>query len=181
MCIFILYLFVWAFHPWSMIARCARNNLDVVTFDPHLHHTGFSTASGQTRTVADLLSYWSNRSSPSTITAHIIEKKSKGPRLVGHNAQKISFISTCIRNFASFRMFIFPSQRAQSSSRQSDCLPFPFPPTIALPCLRIDGRSPYIKLAETSYINRRTRLAHRIRIPRQKLLFLANLTPSKAL
>ena len=30
-------------------------NLDVVSFDPHLHHTGFSTASGLTRTVADSL------------------------------------------------------------------------------------------------------------------------------
>ena len=87
------------------------------------------------------------------ITAHIIEKKSKGLCLVRHNAQKISFSSTYIRNFTSFCMFIFPSQRAQSSSRKSDCLPYPFPPTIALPCLRIDGRSPYIKLAETSYIN----------------------------
>ena len=87
------------------------------------------------------------------ITAHIIEKKSKGLRLVRHNAQKISFSSTYIRNFTSFCMFIFPSQRAHSSSKKSDSLPFPFPPTIALPCLRIDGRSPYIKLAETSYIN----------------------------
>ena len=87
------------------------------------------------------------------ITAHIIEKKSKRLHLVGHNAQKISFSGTCIRNFSSFCMFIFPSQRAQSSSRKSDCLPFPL----------------HQDLRDVLHQRRRTRLAHRK--PKQKLHF----------
>lgn len=37
-------------------------NLDVVSFDPHLRHTGFSMATGLTRTVAVSLNYLSSRS-----------------------------------------------------------------------------------------------------------------------
>ncbi|EDR09428.1 uncharacterized protein LACBIDRAFT_319010 [Laccaria bicolor S238N-H82] len=79
------------------------------------------------------------------ITAYIIENKSKGLRLVGHNAQKTSFSagSIIVKQIGHAVLTV-----SLPSGTKEEYL-------ITLPRLRIDGLwygSPYIELAETSYI-----------------------------
>lgn len=79
------------------------------------------------------------------ITAYVIENKSKGIKLVGHNAQKTSFSSGSIivKQIGHAILTITPP-----SGEKTEYL-------ITLPRLRIDGLwygSPYIELTETSYI-----------------------------
>ncbi|KAH9477070.1 Protein KES1 [Psilocybe cubensis] len=75
------------------------------------------------------------------ITAYVIENKSKGLRLVGHNAQKTSFSSGAI--------IVKQIGHAVLTVNETESY------LITFPRLRIDGLwygSPYIELAETSYI-----------------------------
>ncbi|TFK37631.1 hypothetical protein BDQ12DRAFT_149207 [Crucibulum laeve] len=79
------------------------------------------------------------------ITAYVIENKTKGLRLVGHNAQKTSFSSGSIivKQIGHAVLTVSPA-----SGPKEEYL-------ITLPRLRIDGLwygSPYIELTETSYI-----------------------------
>ncbi|KAJ3551917.1 hypothetical protein NP233_g12990 [Leucocoprinus birnbaumii] len=74
------------------------------------------------------------------ITAYVIENKSKGLKLVGHNAQKTSFSSGSI--------IVRQIGHAILTVDSTEYL-------ITLPKLRIDGLwygSPYIELSDTSYI-----------------------------
>ncbi|KAL0952759.1 hypothetical protein HGRIS_006987 [Hohenbuehelia grisea] len=80
------------------------------------------------------------------ITAYMIENKSKGVKLVGHNAQKTSFSggSIIVKQIGHAILTVNPPGAAA---------PTEF--LITLPRLRIDGLwygSPYIELTETSYI-----------------------------
>ncbi|KAG6914467.1 hypothetical protein DXG01_017088 [Tephrocybe rancida] len=79
------------------------------------------------------------------ITAYVIENKSKGLRLSGHNAQKTSFSggSIIVKQIGHAVLTYTPSSGD------------PVEYLLTLPRLRIDGLwygSPYIELAETSYI-----------------------------
>ncbi|KAF8890646.1 hypothetical protein BD779DRAFT_239667 [Infundibulicybe gibba] len=79
------------------------------------------------------------------ITAYVIENKTKGIRLVGHNAQKTSFSggSIIVKQIGHAILAV-----TLPSGGQQEFL-------ITLPRLRIDGLwygSPYIELAETSHI-----------------------------
>ncbi|KAF5375418.1 hypothetical protein D9615_008011 [Tricholomella constricta] len=79
------------------------------------------------------------------ITAYVIENKSKGLRLTGHNAQKTSFSAGSII-VKQIGHAVLTVSRPSSSPVQY---------LLTLPKLRIDGLwygSPYIELAETSYI-----------------------------
>ncbi|CAA7262602.1 unnamed protein product [Cyclocybe aegerita] len=81
------------------------------------------------------------------ITAYVIENKTKGLRLVGHNAQKTSFSSGSII-VKQIGHAILTIQSKDASQPAESFL-------ITLPKLRIDGLwygSPYIELTETSYI-----------------------------
>ncbi|KAF8637163.1 hypothetical protein AX17_003067 [Amanita inopinata Kibby_2008] len=78
------------------------------------------------------------------ITAYVIENKSKGIRLVGHNAQKTSFSggSLIVKQIGHAILTV------KTPSAEEEYL-------ITLPRLRIDGLwygSPYIELSEISYI-----------------------------
>ncbi|KAG5645636.1 hypothetical protein DXG03_005627 [Asterophora parasitica] len=80
------------------------------------------------------------------ITAYVIENKSKGLRLVGHNAQKTSFSagSIIVKQIGHAILIYTPS----GGGAPTEYL-------LTLPKLRIDGLwygSPYIELAETSHI-----------------------------
>ncbi|KAK7443572.1 Oxysterol-binding protein 4 [Stygiomarasmius scandens] len=83
------------------------------------------------------------------ITAYVIENESKGVKLVGHNAQKTSFSggSIIVKQIGHAVLTVkTPSGGAEEY-------------LITLPRLRIDGLwygSPYIELAETSYIISKT-------------------------
>ncbi|KAG6853455.1 hypothetical protein C0991_004242 [Blastosporella zonata] len=79
------------------------------------------------------------------ITAYVIENKSKGLRLTGHNAQKTSFSagSIIVKQIGHAVLTYTPPSGS------------PVEYLLTLPRLRIDGLwygSPYIELAETSYI-----------------------------
>ncbi|KAF8064172.1 hypothetical protein FPV67DRAFT_1671922 [Lyophyllum atratum] len=83
------------------------------------------------------------------ITAYVIENKSKGLRLTGHNAQKTSFSagSIIVKQIGHAVLTVSPPPSSSS--------PTPIEYLITLPRLRIDGLwygSPYIELADTSYI-----------------------------
>ncbi|KAG6830535.1 hypothetical protein H0H92_000207 [Tricholoma furcatifolium] len=80
------------------------------------------------------------------ITAYVIENKSKGLRLTGHNAQKTSFKtgSIIVKQIGHAVLTVTPSTGSP-----------PIEYLLTLPHLRIDGLwygSPYIELSETSYI-----------------------------
>jgi hypothetical protein len=138
-------------------------NLHVVPFDPHLHRTGFSTATGLTRTVADSLNYLSSRSPTIHPSLYVIENKPKGLRLVGHNAQKTSFSGNVYPQLHFVQHIYLPFTAGSIIVKQIGhaVLTVSLPSgtkeeyLITLPRLRIDGLwygSPYIELAETSYI-----------------------------
>ncbi|KAG6890200.1 hypothetical protein C0995_010211 [Termitomyces sp. Mi166 len=79
------------------------------------------------------------------ITAYVIENKSKGLRLTGHNAQKTSFSggSIIVKQIGHAILTYTPPSGA------------PIEYLLTLPRLRIDGLwygSPYIELTETTYI-----------------------------
>ncbi|TFK69778.1 Oxysterol-binding protein [Pluteus cervinus] len=79
------------------------------------------------------------------VTAYVIENKTKGVKLVGHNAQKTSFSSGSImvRQVGHAILTVAPP-----GGRKDEYL-------ITLPRLRIDGLwygSPYVELAENSYV-----------------------------
>jgi len=79
------------------------------------------------------------------ITAYVIENKSKGLTLTGHNAQKTSFSSGSI--------IVKQIGHAVLSVKSASGPPESY--LITLPRLRIDGLwygSPYIELADTTYI-----------------------------
>jgi hypothetical protein len=81
------------------------------------------------------------------ITAYIIENKSKGLKLIGHNAQKTSFSSGAIivKQIGHAVLTISPSSPSTPVENY----------LITLPRLRIEGLwygSPYTELADTSYI-----------------------------
>jgi len=78
------------------------------------------------------------------ITAYIIENKSKGLRLAGHNAQKTSFSGGSLH----VKQIGHAVLTVKTPSGQEEYL-------ITLPKLRIDGLwygSPYVELTDTSYI-----------------------------
>jgi len=82
------------------------------------------------------------------ITAYVIENKSKGLRLVGHNAQKTSFSSGAIIVKQIGHAVLTVSSPSSPSTPEESYL-------ITLPRLRIDGLwygSPYTELADTSQI-----------------------------
>jgi hypothetical protein len=97
------------------------------------------------------------------ITAYIIENKSKGLRLVGHNAQKTSFSGNVYLQLHLVQHIYLPFTAGSIIVKQIGhaVLTVSLPSgakeeyLITLPRLRIDGLwygSPYIELAETSYI-----------------------------
>lgn len=80
------------------------------------------------------------------ITAYVIENQSKGLRLVGHNAQKTSFSAGSI----------IVKQIGHAVLTYTPPTGTPVEYLLTFPRLRIDGiwyGSPYIELAETSYVS----------------------------
>ena len=82
-------------------------NLDVVFFDPHPLHRLFygNWPDKNSRGPTELLVERVSRNPP--IIAYIIENKSEELGVVGQNTPKTGFSGTYIRNFTSFRIFIF--------------------------------------------------------------------------
>ena len=145
-------------------------NLDVVSSDPHLHHTAFSTACGLTRTVADSLNYWSSRSPtihPSPPTSS--RRSLKG--CVSYATMRKRLVSAVLYPQLHFVLHVYlPFTAGPFIVKKIGQLTVPLPSDNRPPLPAHRWAFPLHQARrDVLHQRRRTRLAHRIQ--RQKLLF----------